>query len=667
MSIRGQVLPAVDIDGRAAYAAAASLARIDRVLFAERLCEVDHLGEVRTLSAAAAVGHWGPFFDRATYEHHTLTRCLVLPRGEPWPIEVQEHGGPRLCVQAVTSSEPMKVTFGDVMVASCLGGRPATVLSATGLQPDGCEKVLPIPLRDGVVVPVGENPIAALVRLRPPKGVNDRLRACIRGVANPAAWGIFARLDQRRERGSLVEQYAAWSWPPIASSIPSIVRMWLAMVDRAVNEAGGAVICRDTDGLAIVSSPSGDKIELPDGRIVRVLAWSEVDDLLRPLNLLDPFDDAGVFWSVDRGTEERPLHQLSLGRKRYSKLLSDGAGGFEVTGGTEHSLGGGVVDPPRWTARGPDGLRRWVRTVHEYALACATGPDPGWRAAWDEGADQPFPVLRRFSAASPSALAEVPAALGLHPFGSWVEAEPDKLFGDPGAPVALDLGDDLASWAQLAWFHRDGRRARVGTAKRPGVDLVARTLDDYAYGWTRPVLEDDDEDLIEIDPRLVRRVGRGGALIDAQLADPSARAADHQVTYSEGDAAAFVTDEARRMGKRAFARLTGLPATVAERAALGLPISAANVERALQVLTRHRNDRLCALDGCEQPVLRPNAHYCSKAHADRAYRQRRRARPASKAADPFATVPTCASCGAYMRGAADAGTGLCVDCAEGRP
>ena len=204
MSIRGQVLPAVDIDGRAAYAAAASLARIDRVLFAERLREIDHLDEVRTLSAAAAVGHWEPFFDRATYEHHALTRCLVLPRGAPWPIEVQEHGGPRLYVQAVTSSEPMKVTFGDVMVASCLGGRPATVLSATGLQPDGCEKVLPIPLRDGVVVPVGENPIAALVRLRPPKGVNDRLRACIRGVANPAAWGIFARLDQRWEMGSLV-------------------------------------------------------------------------------------------------------------------------------------------------------------------------------------------------------------------------------------------------------------------------------------------------------------------------------------------------------------------------------------------------------------------------------------------------------------------------------
>ena len=664
--LRGQVLPAVDVDVRQAYPAAACLAGIHRVLFAEQLCEVDQLDDARELNAAAAVGDLRPFFERATYEHHAFTRCSVLLQGEHCPIELAEPRGPRLVVRPVTSHEPMSMCLNDVMAASLLSGRPVRILSATGLEPSGAEDVLPISLYGDVVVGAGEDPVAALVRLRPPRGSDDPMRASIRGVAN-AAWGVFARLDQHIEQGRLVECYAAWSWPVIAASIPAIVRMWLAMVDRAVTEAGGAVICRDTDGLAIVSSPEGGKVQLSGGRVIRALSWSEVADLLRPFDALDPFDDAGAFWSVDRGTEDRPLHQLALGRKRYTKLLPDGAGSFEVTGGTEHSLGGGVVDPPGWTARGPDDLRRWVRTVHEYALSCAIGPDPGWRAPWDEGADQPFPVLRRFSAASPSALAEVPAALGLHPFGSWVEAEPDKLFGDPGVPVALDPGDDLASWAKLAWFHRDGRRVRVGTTERLGVDVVARTLDDYAYGWTRPVLEDDDEDVIEIDPRLVRKVGRGGALIDAQLADPSARAKDHQVCYSAGDAAAFVADEARRTGKRAFARLTGLPATVAGRAALGLPISAANVERALQVLTGRRTERLCALDGCEQPVLRPNAHYCSKAHADRAYRQRRRARPAPVAPDPFAAVPTCGSCDAYMRGAADAGTGLCVDCAEARP
>jgi hypothetical protein len=513
-----------------------------------------------------------------------------------------------------------------------------------------------------------EDPIAALVRLRPEKGIDDRLRDCIRGIANAGAWGVFARLDQHVEQGTLAERYARWSWPAIAASIPAIARMWLAMVERAVSESGGAVICRDTDGLAIVSTPHGGKAQLSDGRVIRALSWSEVEDLLRRFDALDPFGDAGAFWSVERGTEERPLHLHCLGRKRYTKLVREGTGGFEVTGGTEHSLGGGVVDPPGWEQRGPDGLRRWVRTVHEYALSCATGPDPGWRAGWDEHAEQPFPVLRRFSAASPATLTEVPRALGLHPFGTFIEAEPDKLFGDPGAPVALDPGGDLASWAQLEWFRRDGRSVRVGTAHGPGVDVVLRTLDDYAYVWTRPQADDDADDVIEIDPRLVRRVGRGGALIDAQLADPEARPEDHQAVYSEGDRAGFVTERARAMGKRAFARLTGLPATVAERAALGLPISVANVEQALfEVTGRMGTERRCALDGCEQPVLRPNANYCSKAHADRAYRERRRGRRASKAPDPFAAVPICASCGAYMRGASDTGTGVCADCAETQP
>lgn len=330
---------------------------------------------------------------------------------------------------------------------------------------------------------------------------------------------------------------------------------------------------------------------------------------------------------------------------------------FDVVGGTEHALGGGVADPSGWGPVRAGGLRDWVRAVHEYALARAIGPDPGWHVPWDTGTTQPFPVLRRFSAASPETLAEVPAALGLHPFGPWIEAEPDKVLTDRVA-IALDPGDDLAGWARLSWFDRQGRPVRVSTARGRRADVVLRTLDDYAWNWARPVPPDDD-DVIEIDPRLVRRVGRGGALIDAQLADPEARAEDHQVVYSEGDPAGFVIEHARRLGPRPFARLTGLPIRVAERAALGRPISAANVERAILALTGGpgADGRLCGLHGCERPVTRPNARFCTKAHRDAAYRRRR--------ADerPDAT-PVCGSCGALMLGAASTAAGLCVDCVE---
>ena len=662
--LRGQVLPALDLDGRQAYPAAGCVARVHRLLFAEQLEEVDQLAEVRALSVAAAAGDAEPFFDQATYERCAMTRCMVLPQGDPWPVELEGRHGPRFYVRPVKSTQPMAAAFGDVMVASFLAGRAVKVCSATGLVPIGNDDVGPIPLRDGVVVPAGEDPLAALVRLRPPKGSDDRLRACIRGIANPAAWGVFARLDQRREKGTLVERYAAWSWPPIAACIPAVVRMWMAMVDRAVCDAGGAIICRDTDGLAVVSSPEGAKVELVDGRIVKVLSWADVESILRPFVALDPFGDDGHFWSVEKTDESgRPLHVLSLGPKRYTKLVLTEAGRFEVAGGTEHSLGGGVVDPPGWGERGADGLRHWVRVVHEHAVACAAGADPGWRARWDEGANDPFPVMRRYSASVPQVLAEVPAALGLHPFGPWIEAEPDKLVNDRVA-IALDPGSDLADWKELRWFDRDGHRVRVCTVARHGMDVVLRTLDDYAYRWTQPATAEDD-DLIEIDPRLIRRVGRGGALIDARLADPEARAGDHQVVYSGGDPSAVVAERARQMGKRAFGRLTALPATVAERAARGQPISADNVERALAALCSEPGVRRCALEGCEAPVPRPNARFCSKAHADRAYRARRSDRSQRRVSDPYAAIPTCAACGVLMLGGADTGTGLCIDCSEG--
>lgn len=653
--LRGEVLPGVDVDGRQAYPAAASLAAIHRVLFARELSEVDQLAEIRALSAAACAGDWRTFLDPDTYERFALTRCLVLPQNERWPVELPERHGPRLYVRRVTSNEPMVAAFGDVMLASFLAGHPVTVLSATGLLAVGTEDVRVVPLRDGVVVPAGDDPLAALVRLRPPKGADDRLRACIRGITNPGAWGLFARLDQQRVRGQIVEEYAAWSWPPIPACIPAIVRMWLAMVERAVTDAGGSIIARDTDGFAVLASREGGKVQLADGQVLKVLTWSEVDAMLGPFDALDPFGDGGSFWSAEREIDGRPLHVLSFGRKRYSKLRHSATGRFHVSGGTEHALGGGVADPPGWGAEAAGELRAWVRAVHEYALACATGDDPGWSAPWDQGAEQPFAVLRRFSAASPDTLAEVPDALGLRPFGPWIEGEPDKVVADRVA-VTLDPGDDLADWAQLAWFDREDHSVRVGTVQDRHVDVVLRTLADYAWTWAQSAPPDDDGP-VEIDPRLIRRVGRGGALIDAQLADPNARPEDHQVVYSEGDPASFVAERARRLGPRPFARLTRVSLTVTKRLILGRPISAANVEKAILALTggTGADGRVCALDGCERRVTRPNARYCSKAHRDATYRQRASERPDA--------VPTCASCGAFMLGAADTGRGLCADCA----
>ena len=662
--VTGTVLPVLDADVRSAYPAAWSLAGWWNVVRAGSLVETDVVAEVRGLCRWAAEGDLGVVLERANYPTLGRTLCCVRPAGEPWPTERHEPHGSRFVVGPV-EGDGLHVIAADAVVAAYLSGRVPEITSAVRLDPVGEEKAQPVRLRDEVVVPAGEDPMPALVRLRPPQGGDERLRAVIRVVVNAAAWGVFAQLSPVPVDGQRVERPGSWCWPPIAAGVPAVARLWLAAVDRWVTDRGGAVVARDTDGTVVTSLPDGAMVALSQDRKARAIPWGDVEDLLARFDQLDPFGDGQAFWDTKHGDDDRPLHILGLAQKRYAKAQTSGDG-WEEVGGTEHALGGGLVDPPAMAGRGPDRRHRWTRPVAAHALAVATTRPEPFRAPWDRATADPFPALARWSAGSPEVLARVPAALGAHAFAPLVEARVDRQLA-PGttAPIALDPGDDLSGWAALVWVDHDGRRVRVSTGPDPGTTVPLTRLVDVAADWCVPVPAREPV-LLRIDRRLVRRVGRGGTLVDAQLADPDAEVGDHQVVYSEGDTAGFVAEEARRMGPRPFARLTGLALKVAERAALGQPISPANVEKAIQALTNgSRAGRSCALDGCDAPVMRPNAHYCTKAHADRAYRQRRAASRRRRVPDPYAGLPSCSVCGALMAGAADTGTGVCSDCSKG--
>jgi hypothetical protein len=445
----------------------------------------------------------------------------------------------------------------------------------------------------------------------------------------------------------------------------------LAMVDRMWTDAGLTIITRDTDGVALLASPKGGEMTCSDGSVVRVGSWEQVDERVARFDVLDPFGDGRAFWTVDRGTQERPLHILSLGKKRYVKARRF-PHGWEAIGGTEHSLGGGVVDPPAMRGRDAERRHLWTYPVAKHALDRATAvadgrPPPRFDAPWDSPNGLPFPVLRGYTAASPTTLAGQPEALGAHPFAPIVEAHPDQLLaGHAETPVALDPGTDLSDWETLRFHDRYGL-VRITTAGiADGHTVPLQTLRAFAEDWTKP-REPTDPGEVVIDHRLIRRVGRGGALIDAQLAGEGVNASDHQVVYDEGDAAAFVQEEAQRLGKRAFSDRSGLPLSVAGRAALGKPISQRSVDAALRALLAARDERPCALEGCNHPVARPNALYCPccPTHKDRAYRRRRKfLRSPVASANAPADLPACRECGVIMLGAADRG-GICSKCKGG--
>lgn len=622
-TLRGQVVPVVDADLRQAYPSAWTVLQTWEALTARHLRRVDVTEKVRSLCERVAVGDFTALHDRVTYGDFGLTISEVLPDGEPWPVERPGKRGPRFDIVPLRSADPMPFAWGDVLLAAALSGRVPNILSATRLAPVGIEDGLrPVPLRDGLVVPAGEDPIPWLVRLRPEKGTGqDRLRDCIRGVANPASWGVFARLDQHRVAGELRERVARWTWPPIAAGVPAVVRLWLAMIERQVRDLGGAVIARDTDGVAIVASPEGGDVELRDGRSVRALSWAQVDDLLRPFDKLNPFEDGKPAWSVDREHEGRPLHMLSLGPKRYILAVEREGDAYRAVGGTEHSLGGGVVDPPAMGGRDSDRRHVWTLPVAQRALDRATGGACAWTSPWDGSDGEAFPVLRRFSAGSPDALSELPKDLGAHPFGALVEGQVDKLHGDPGAPVALDPGTDLSDWQGLDWRNGEGERVRVGVRPGPRVDVVVRVLDEWALGWCSPMAP-DDMGLVEVDPHLIRRVGRGGALIDALIADPDVRPEDHQVVYDLGNPEGLIADLVQALGRRPFAATFGIPKTTVLDIAHGARPDEVTIGRVLDGLTAGRVvQRLCA--GCGEKTWRPSG-YCSPTCREAAKARRRR-------------------------------------------
>jgi len=668
--VTGSLVPVIDADIHSAYPAAWCLAGWWDVVRAASLREIDVRLEVRSMCRRAAEGDLGIVLEAANYPTFGRTLCAVRPAGEPWPTERPRPGGARL-VLALVAGDELYVTAADVVAAAYLSCHVPDVLSAVRLDPVGREEAQPVPLRDEVVVPAGHDPIPDLIRLRPPKGHDERLRAVIRVVGNAAAWGLFARLDPVRVNGRLVERPGTWTWPPVAACVPALARLWLAAVERAVSDRGGAVVARDTDGIAVIALPVGGSVTLPDGRTVLALAWTDLEELLAAFDVLDPFGDGASFWSIERATADRPLHLLALAPKRYVMAMPAGDG-WEVVGGTEHALGGGLVDPPTMVGRGPDRRHTWIKPVAVHAVELSAGESTGFRAPWDVGHERPFPALARWSAGSPAALARIPAALGAHAFSPLVEARVDRLLA-PGAatPVALDPADDLAGWAEVRWIDPNGRNVAISTGADPGTSVPLARLADVAADWSVPVAP-RDPGLLTFDRRLVRRVGRGGALIDARLANPDAGAEDHQARYPGGDAAGYVGDLAASMGKHAFARRFSLPLKTAERLARGGRPSPRTLHRVLSALGREGPAPAhCALEGCDLPVVRPNARYCSKSHADRAYRARKaatgtrlRGNRRSQRPDPDLGVPVCRRCGALMLGDADGGNGLCIDCTD---
>ena len=610
--------PAVDIDVHSAYPAFATLLGWWPLMIAACLRRQDVTEELRALCAEVVAGDVSRLFDRSTWRRFGFTICEVVCEGEPWPVEAPDEDYPQghSGVRPVRCPIPLPFTWPDVVLAALRSGRVPHIVSATKLVPVGRQPGLRdrYPLYDGLVLGIDDDPAVALVRLRDDAKDrdDDRLAAQLRITVNTLCYGNPVRLDlgYRQEDGRRVvtEAAAEWTFPPIAATVTAASRLALGVTEHLLYPYGITVASRDTDGLLLHCAPD---------------QWPALDRVLARFDVLDPFGTGRHFWKVQRQHEGRPLHGLVIGVKRYVLATLDDRGELlEVVEATEHALGGSVVDPPRMTGHDGNGCRRWTRAVAAVAVRKEIARSRGTFLAvpfwpWERRDEPPFPSFGRVQAATPETFASIRRRIGVRPFGSYLEGHTGRS-GDT-TPVVLDPGTDLSEWQSLDWHNGDGGPAHVDAD-------ALDNLGGKAHRWLRP-RPLDDQSQVAVIPELIRRVGKAGGVIEAEIVGPDADTSNVRAVYDEGDAAKFLARRSDEIGPQAFARLAGVSRDAAQRLKDGKPVQAATIRRALRNLRiRTSETHICPVDG--RPVFRAGARYCSPKCRAAAKKRRQREKAA---------------------------------------
>jgi hypothetical protein len=497
-------------------------------------------GEIRVEEATADVA---AFLDGVTtedlYDPETwrqlpaLVQCLpggeILPARAAFPTRedaVLSGSGDdwQIGVNPLWSETPLWYALPDLVAAKVLGGKAPRVLRALRLVAEGEQPNLrPVQLRGEVEVdPERADFFRTVVeerhRLRDrdlePRE-RDRLSQFLKTFANSVSYGIFAEMvrhllpvEERadvRVHGLLAEPTLAkvrapetpgeYCFPPVAACITAAARLMLALLERAVLDAGGSYVFTDTDSMAILATEEGGLVSCPGGpfrddqnrEAVRALSYAEVDQIRERLNALKPYDESVrddllklEAHNFDPRTGERcQLYAYAISAKRYALYnLTDQ--GWLPRRCSEHGLGH-LLDPTRQPTTNPKadttrvaelelvaedgaeaeeetGLREWICDGWAWMIGDALGRSrtlPAWAAK---------PAVAQITASTPRVLDAFRGNVQgyddrIKPFNFLLAAHVDRLrltsvpVGQPFHLVA-PYSSDPQQWLAMTWFDR---------------------------------------------------------------------------------------------------------------------------------------------------------------------------------------------------------------------
>jgi len=247
-------------------------------------------------------------FDPALWRELVVI-AQVVPDGDVLPVRADyREEAWSIGVNPLHSEQPLWYTLPDLIAAALLTGRAPTITRALRFVPIGRQPDLqPVRLRGDVLVdPATEDFFRAVVQARQrAKNSDDKdLAEFLQVLANSGSYGIYAEMirhelpigdpEKVTVHGPSTQSFEAkvtaheepgeFCFPPIAAVITGAARLMLALLERAVTDAGGTWVFCDTDSLAIAATENGALVacdggehQLTDGRpAVRALSYAQV-------------------------------------------------------------------------------------------------------------------------------------------------------------------------------------------------------------------------------------------------------------------------------------------------------------------------------------------------------------------------------------------------------
>jgi hypothetical protein len=518
--VRKLDVPVWVLDFTSMYPMIFCLQELQKLLVAPRIGTKVVTAEIRRLVGQMASDNPLP----ALYDPKTWRKfnCFVLvePNGATLPVRFRKDAQDRpigrngkrkaepftIAVTPINTPEPRWYTLADVIGSVLLGEQVPKIRRAIRFVPKGRHRPRSTKFRNSVELwsnrPIFKTIVEQKQIAKDRSTGDDDLAALALGLkelANSGAYGIYAEVNVKPPKSddpiagdvyadiafesSKVhdERPGAFANPILASLITGGTRLILAMLEREVNDRGGAFAFCDTDSLAICS---GDRC--PEG--VPCLPESEIAAIIARFDSLSPYDPTIVPHLLK---VEYPgitdLRCFAVSAKRYVLYQWRLGKRIQIVKASESALGA-IIGRSRNETTPKLARRIWLSILMDHLDV-----NPSQRRRAKRLIDFDVPMRRKFPISAPAILSRLnPHNRSksydhrIKPYGFVQSITPAVIGSNEPLPIA-PFERDLAKSKRLQWVdYHTGDPIRLDWSGSSMADTVpVMRLSEYVHDYQR--------------------------------------------------------------------------------------------------------------------------------------------------------------------------------------